>query len=363
MSQGLAAWCIERHLESCRLGLLYDKPKGCNQYEGSYVEQTKSELINQVLPGLQGLEDMISIAHDLPHPAVSRIQHNSMLRATVLIDLTLDLLTKLSLIVHTRKVFEGIDIIRYTNKDGAALVNIVKDNTSRNSARVVIPAKGTALRDKPTDSPEYIVVFGLTGKNRKNHIDASHHQFFEQVYIQSTQQETSNFSQALSRIKKEKPSLFQRHLVFILRVSRSTRTLLVYNAGPGIRAKMELAFNDIEEAALKLHHRHHSALQTRCLRHISFLPNDSPKQQSTPIDELSDSIQNPIKQKADKAESVVKRGPARRIVRPTSMLRPTLIGKSVQGAAMQAVAANRLRARSRPSLPQRTLTSKYCVPS
>jgi hypothetical protein len=39
------------------------------------------------------------------------------------------------------------------------------------------------------------------------------------------------------------------------------------------------------------------------------------------------------------------------------MLRPTLIGKSIEGAAMQAVTANRLRASARPSISQRQVSS------
>mmetsp|Transcript_23823 Transcript_23823/g.43792 ORF Transcript_23823/g.43792 Transcript_23823/m.43792 type:complete len:890 (+) Transcript_23823:1884-4553(+) len=306
-----------------------------------------------MVPGLQGLEDMISIASELPHPAIVSVQHKSMLKATALANLTLVLLTKLSSIVHKRKI-EGINIIRCTDTDKASLVNITKDNTSKNCARVEISGKGKVLKDKPTDSPEYTVVFGLNGESQKSYIDASQHLFFKKVCVHiSTQQETSAFSQALSRIKNEKPSLFQRHLVFILRVSRSTRTLMTYNANPQIRTKMELAFNDIEQEAAKADERCRGALQSRCIRHISFLPKDSFKQRSFTNETSTDSTPKLIEKKPAKEEAIVKRGPTRRIPRPTSMLRPKLIGKSVDGSAMQAVAANRLRASTRPSIPQR----------
>jgi hypothetical protein len=49
-------------------------------------------------------------------------------------------------------------------------------------------------------------------------------------------------------------------------------------------------------------------------------------------------------------------GSKRRIPRPTQMLRPKLIGKSVEGSAMQAVTASRLRASSRPLPPQRSVS-------
>ena len=58
------------------------------------------------------------------------------------------------------------------------------------------------------------------------------------------------------------------------------------------------------------------------------------------------------------------RGPKRRIPRPTSMLRPKLIGKSVEGSAMEAVKASRLRARSsRPLPPQRSVSGSGKLPS
>ena len=57
------------------------------------------------------------------------------------------------------------------------------------------------------------------------------------------------------------------------------------------------------------------------------------------------------------------RGPKRRIPRPTSMIRPKLIGKSVEGSAMHAVAASRLRASSRPLPPQRAVSGSGKSPS
>lgn len=57
------------------------------------------------------------------------------------------------------------------------------------------------------------------------------------------------------------------------------------------------------------------------------------------------------------------RAPKRRIPRPTSMIRPKLIGKSVEGSAMHAVAASRLRASSRPLPPQRSVSGSGKSPS
>ncbi|KAL7542994.1 hypothetical protein ACHAXR_012278 [Thalassiosira sp. AJA248-18] len=356
LSQVLAAWSIERHLDSSRLGLLCSKPHKFSQYEGKTSEVSKSISLNQALPGYQTVVDMMSIANDLPHPAIVCVQNKRMLRATVLANLTLELIEAMfGSIVHKKKTFEGIDVIRYTDKDGASIVNIAKEDSPKKCARVNLPEKGKAIKDKPTDSPEYIVVFGLNGQSQKYLIDASQNLFFKEVSVQiSTQQETTAFSRALSRIKNAKPSLFQRRLVFILSVSRSTRTLMTYNANPQIRSRMELRFKEIDQEATKADERCRDALQSRCLSHISFLPKDSFKPQISTKEALTDSAPKKSQEKKPE-ETIVKRGPARRIPRPTSMLRPKLIGKSVGGAAQQALTASRLRASSRQSLPQRTM--------
>jgi len=352
LSQVLAAWSIERHLESARLGLLYIEKKECAQNE-MINTMSKFTSFNEALPGLQALEDMVTVASGLPHPAIASVENKSSLKATVLASLTLELLEAIiSLVFHKRKIVEGIDIIRYTGKGGASRVDITKDST--NSTRVQISGKGKVLKDKPTDSPEYCVVFGLS-ESQKSLVDVSQHLFFKQVNVQiSTQQETSAFSQALSRMKNAKPSLFQRHLVFILKVSRSNRTLMTYNANPQIKTKMELVFNDIEQEAAKADGKCRASLQSRCIPHISFSPNDSVFNEA-PIEKKPTKDETSKKPAND--ETVVKTGPTRRVPRPKAMLVPKLIGKSVEGAAMQAMAANRLRARSRPSIAQRTLSS------
>eukprot|EP00580_Thalassiosira_gravida_P005793 CAMPEP_0201655986 /NCGR_PEP_ID=MMETSP0493-20130528/46294_1 /ASSEMBLY_ACC=CAM_ASM_000838 /TAXON_ID=420259 /ORGANISM="Thalassiosira gravida, Strain GMp14c1" /LENGTH=712 /DNA_ID=CAMNT_0048132589 /DNA_START=432 /DNA_END=2570 /DNA_ORIENTATION=- len=134
---------------------------------------------------------------------------------------------------------------------------------------------------------------------------------------------------------------------------------MTYNVNPQMKAKMELVFNDVEREATKAVERSRGVLQSRCIRHISFLPNDSVLNEATT--EKKPAKEEPIKKPA-KEEPIVNdvaanRRPTRRIPRPTSMLRPKLIGKSVEGAAMQAVAANRLRASTRPSITQRALPS------
>lgn len=288
------------------------------------------------------------IANNLPHPAIARVDSNSMLRATVLSNLTLELLeAMLIFITPQKKSSDAVSIMRHTATEGFSLVKITRDNTHR-SARVELSGRGKVLRDKPTDSPEFVVVFGLNGESMKY---APQNLFFKHVICPSN---ASPFSQALSHIKQTKPTLFQRHLAFIVKISRSTRTLMTYNIKPELRSLLEHRFKEIEQSIIKAEDQFRDDLQIRCLQHMSLHTKDSSKQQ-TAANDATDTAANHEK-KLETAESIVKSGPARRIARPTSMLRPTLIGKSIEGAAMQAVTANRLRASARPSITHRQVS-------
>ncbi len=290
----------------------------------------------------------MTFANGMPHPAITRVESKKMLRATVLSSLTLELLeVMMSSMTPKRKSCDAVDTLRYTVTEGFSLVKITK-NISHRCARVELSGSGKVIREKPTDSPEFIVVFGLNSESLKSTVNSPQNLFFTQVALSNE----SPFSHAVSLLKQTKPSLFQRRLAFILRVSRSTRSLMTYNVKPELRAYLNHKFEDIEHSAIKAEDQFRDALQLRCLKHISFHTKGSIKPQPA-VNDTVDTASNQEKKPADTGESIVNRGPARRIKRPTSMLRPTLIGKSIEGAAMQAVTANRLRASVRPTIPQR----------
>ncbi|KAL9182622.1 hypothetical protein ACHAXT_013274 [Thalassiosira profunda] len=358
LSQVLAAWSIERHLESIRGGLLRSgSEKSVHPASSSQLsQQSHLQSLDKVLPGLPVLMDMISIASEMPHPAIITVEHKSMMSAMALAGHTLTLLEgMISSIFHKRRALDGVDVIRYTGKGSASRVDITKES---HGVRV-LSAQGKVLRDKPTSSPEYVASFGVNSESQKSYRDARQNQFFKEVLVAVSQQESSVFTDAVGRIKSEKSYLFRRHLVFILRVSRSSRTLFVYNANPAAQKVSAARFKEIEQEATRANERSRTALQSRCLRGVSFLPKDSLKPKPATTDAPVDPT--PIKEEKKppaNEEAVVKRGPARRIPRPTSMLRPTLIGKSVDGAAAQAVAASRRRATMRPNVPQRKVATQ-----
>lgn len=363
LSQVLAAWSIERHLEAARMGMLRHRGEAAVKYESicDNSEQVKIDSINQTIPGLQAMEDMIMIASDLPHPAIARVECQGMMRATLLANLTLDVLDAiLSTIIPKTKTYDGVDIIRYNSLEGASIVNIRKGIIPTSSARVELLGKETEVTDPPTSSPQYIVIFGMNSESDKSIIQSPQNMFFKHVFS-GIEQDTFSFSQALSKVKNLKPSLFQRNLVFMVKISRCNRTLMTYNAHPQLRARLENRFKEINQAVANSELQYFSALQSRCLHHVSFLPTTSALKPTTANDPSTAKLNASNKEKPKNEElksesSENKREPPRRIPRPTTMLRPKLIGKSIEGSAMQAVAARRLKASSGPVLLQRTVS-------
>ena len=329
LSQVLVAWSIECHLASSRLGLLQYEEGESSQYNYKPSFQSKQIFINKTLPGIVSLEEMIRFADKLPHPAVSTVDNRSMIRATGLANLTLKLLEALLGSLSTKdSMLGGVNIIRYTKANGASLVKMTNDSTRKNCVGVEVLGTRKVVKDRATDDIEYITIFGFNNESQSMSVDTKD-LFFQHVRIQvssSSNTQQSSFSQALSKIKSANPSLFQRHMVFILRVSKSRRTLMTYNANPQLMAKLGTTFKQIDHASTKSDEQKRGS-------HMSFLPDTTPKQEVA--DDAHNSTNATTSHKPsptiieDVPEKPVEKRPARRIPRPTSMLRPTLIGKSV----------------------------------
>jgi hypothetical protein len=342
LCQVLAAYTIERHRESC----LQSASITCTS-----SAKGNREALSILMPGLPPLEDMMTIAVDLPHPAMMKIQSKTRLQATSLAVLALDLTEKavLSAIFNksTRLPYEGVEIFRVANT--ASRVSVTRDRILK--AKVVSSESGRVIKDNHVDCPEYICVFGLR-QSDGNPINSPHHLFFKEIHV--PRPETSVFTEVLHRIRSLKPALFELHMVFILRVSRNSRSLITYNVSPQIWAAMKTNFNDIEGELSRAEETRREHCVGRCMEQFPFMARN---QQVAAVSNAVKATepQAPTKKQPPKEESVVDTGPpVRRIKRPTSMLRPKLIGKSVDGAAAQAVQASRLRAKTRPSVQQRT---------
>ena len=129
---------------------------------------------------------------------------------------------------------------------------------------------------------------------------------------------------------------------------------------PKIVFSVESNLKDANITHLNVMDKSVHSLQQRCLRTLSPLPTKQNQPGSHRQEKSEGEKRQPV-QIADKEQRSVERDgvplakrrqtedlptktPSRRIQRPTSIRRPQLVGKSVEGAAMQAMAASRARA-------------------
>lgn len=334
--------------------------------------------------GIPGLYSIISRSHDLPHPAVVKSEFRKIpVKAALLAPLTLSLLD--DGLMHDLQLERrgscddfrgGVVIIRTTPTDKARLVAINRGG-SAGSVRVTehnTDGRSRKLFDRVTDSPEYIVAFGLGHSREKEDDDGSDKKrrssvlrsqlVFRELVVEDPSE--NPFSKRLHDFKSLRPDLFQRSLAFILHVTRSSRSLYVYNWNQAslskVISRMEIIENEIIQSDQQLSQKQ----QAKYLRGLNLF-ND---QEDEPGTQTGSSVHSKKAAKlqidtnklggtrpagSEHEHSLTKiqpkapgpTPPPRKIRRPTNILRPTLIGKSVEGSAMQALAASRARASSR----------------
>lgn len=243
LNQSLVGYRIQAViLQSRQTPLLSSHAANVDEVEGQGT-LARSVEINHLCRGVPALHSVIIRSFDLPHPALARIElKQNPVKATLLAPLTLSLLDQgLLEAIHSDKKGSGlgcVSIIR-TSKFPAKTCNLVSltRDTLAGSVRVsAINEKGqTKVIDRPMDSPEYIVAFGLgrqgedikDTKKRRSSSLYSQLVFRELVVEESSPQDI--LAQKLLELKAAKPDLFSRSLAFILHVRRSSRIVYVYN--------------------------------------------------------------------------------------------------------------------------------------
>eukprot|EP00985_Skeletonema_marinoi_P002148 scaffold875_cov121-Skeletonema_marinoi.AAC.1 len=193
LCQVLAAYTIEHHRASCLQSPSNIVPVLSSSARGG------RDALNQLMPGLPALEDMMTITIDLPHPAMMKVQSKTRLQATSLAALTLDLIEKavISAIFNksTRLPYDGIDIFRMANT--ASRVSLVRDRISK--AKVVSFENGRVVNDNHVDSPEYVCVFGLR-QSDGNAVNSPQHLFFKEIHV--ARPETSVFTESVKELSR-----------------------------------------------------------------------------------------------------------------------------------------------------------------
>lgn len=205
----------------------------------------RSAEIDHLCRGIPALHSIIVRSFDLPHPALARIVLKpNPVKATLLAPLTLSLLDQglLEAIHSDRKGSSNssVSIIRTDSTckslaKACELVSLTRDAVSGSVRVSTVNSKGqTKVIDRPMDSPEYIVAFGLGGQSedmsdsKKRRASNLYSQLvFQELVVESSTED--QLAHKLAELKSAKPELFSRSLAFIVHVRRSSRIVYVYN--------------------------------------------------------------------------------------------------------------------------------------
>ena len=209
-NQALVAWATEKHIRSVRLG----------KFKSNILRSGNSNKLafklQELFCGLPELTSCCLSLNSLPHPAIGMFEEVGPFKASRLCQLTRDVLE--SLTNQRQRIIEkkGIKTLRICNENKHAFFDIFNDQ------RAV---------DRPTDSPQYIAVYGLCGDTEK-HNDKETMLFREVSYL--SDDEESSFSSLLrvrQLIRNKDPYRhnFMRRLVLIVIVSKTSLTVLTYN--------------------------------------------------------------------------------------------------------------------------------------
>lgn len=340
LNQSLIAWSSERVLENPWKALCHkERDKRENQ-------------LDRMCPGLCTFENILITSSDLPHPAVKLIRGAAVIRSVSVARVTKDLIERCimppilkALSVKDEEATEWIPsvvkIMRLSRSDRPYVVSLQQKPQNFGTVSVV-SLQGRKLQDSPIDCPEYVCFFSRTRSA------GSEAQLYSEITVHDGISESSLSIELLQSIKKQNPRAFVRSLAFILVVKRNIQTLLLYNMKPELVETIAKNFTDAIASNQTQMTQTNNDLQARALKKLlSPTLNDAGGGVKLAPPKPPENSQESDKTNADVGTNDEEQSaPTRRIRRPTSIRRPKLIGKSVEGSAIQAVAASRNRARS-----------------
>jgi hypothetical protein len=383
LNQVLVAWTIERHVEREQCGLLRLGPDIAAM--PLTTELGRTLVVDQLCPGLPALTAVLQTSHELPHPAILKLENEGNIRSSAVATVALKLLddTLLSqLRAETRGKLEldvssDFCVIRLSRSERPRRVNLSWE-TSRHEKAVVHAVsdsgeRSEVIQDAPIDCPEYICFYRFAEYSRIEGEDGvSPPKLFEHVVVDDGTGYDSLLLSSLEALKKRQPRPFFRSFVFVFSIKRKRRKLLTYNWSPQLFKSVASRLTEEDKTFLISTGRSTDLLQRHSLQLLS--PKTDAKEEKPRIGSIersgsgslglnvaprrfanaessAASLPEPfdpasVASQKDRDRGPLRPAPVRRIARPTIMRRPKLIGKSVEGAAMHAVAASRARAKS-----------------
>ncbi|KAG7353587.1 hypothetical protein IV203_002942 [Nitzschia inconspicua] len=372
LNQAMVAWVAERWLERSFFWLLPMSQDSSQRGSSPRNERLKRDCLTDALcPSLPAVFSIFESSYNLPHPAITRFESVGVTTASSVASLTLTLLQKhiLSPLVEKKllnkpntntgkrslldQLAKHVSIIRRSRSGNPVLVQM--DWSERGKVSVVGNSEdGTTrtINDSPVDCPEYWCFLSLSERDENVISIDNQLRLCKEVVVHDGLSEKSASIDLLESIKKTRPQAFFRSFSFILSVKRNCRILWTYNWNPDVAKNISALFREADNAITVESTAVSCNLQRRSLGLLSpgksEVGSKRPQKNESSTKEETPKSGLPPLQVSESIDRTRGYGavPLRRIQRPTTIRRPKLIGKSVEGAAMQAVAASRKRASS-----------------
>lgn len=365
LTQALFSWNAERCLERMQKGLIrLDVSKALSFcHTSAHAKKMDFEYICSGLPGLTGIFES---AEALPHPAVLSIEYDEVVRSSAVASVAYELLekgildqlrleTKIALVAD--KHFK-LCIVRSCRSSKPVCVQLERDDQKRVLVRCVAGSNDhrSVLQDSPIDCPEYtILLYSLDFVAANNRMSkATFPKLFEEVRVGYEKSgEKGESAKSLYDFKRDHPSFFRRSFAFIFSIKRNRRRLLAYNWSAQLFKRTTARLQEMDRSFLVASGLSAASLQYRSLRGLAPASSVSVERRQKQKDTQKDilhvrSVSGASTEKGmvvDRAERMRPPGP-RPSMHPHTIRRPKLVGKSVEGSAMQAVARSRARASS-----------------
>ena len=406
-NQALSGWLIEQRIKriihNTRVGLKIQneafislkRPE--SEGAGNNIERSKETKL--ICDDFATLQDILVQVYHVPAPTIQKIDQRNILQSVITARLTLDILEHAifcSLYGEKRQSLgdhKEITILRLEKRDDPKVVRLIRLPIG-NSVRIMdhSSSKSKTLYDAPTDSPEYVCVY--TMPNQRNQTDSvvgntskdlikSSMMLFSEVKVEGNNIEnkaSDSMVQALAFLKSAKSDVFIRSISFVLWIGRTRQSLYTYNWNPRIFQEASRRFHEIEDDVIQTERKRRHVFENRHLGSLARIYNirsnglrsSKPSEIENPKHGVSKGL-GASKQEIIKHGNISTRSNDRdkeqiqsndnmetknsdsvssfRKNRPSIVIRrPKLIGRSVEGAAMQAVLASRARASSRAVL-------------
>ena len=254
LNQVLIAWVIERHIQGTQLGLSGRKKViGGDNIGPPNVSLTKTErnsIINILEPGFPQLFDLLGASHDLPHPAIEKLELGGVIKASSVATMALDLLEKCLNGLIRKEIqrsqshpceLSGMTIIRLSRTQRPTPVSLVWDARQEQAHAMKMESGiNSNMQDSPIDCPEYLCFYCFSHYGNdceeSDTVVSPSAMCFREVMVddKSDGRKGVPFVDALLALRKTNPSSFSRSLLFILSVKRNCRMLMTYNWNPNL---------------------------------------------------------------------------------------------------------------------------------